>query len=59
MRVREHLRRGGGPDDRPPEPTTPDGFGASCHQHVDATPGFVTRRVGDPHLAADLTADDN
>ncbi|MFD7729961.1 sigma factor [Kitasatospora phosalacinea] len=37
--------------------TTPDGSGAFHHQHVDAVLGFVARRVGDPHLAADLTAD--
>ncbi|GLW72242.1 DNA-directed RNA polymerase sigma-70 factor [Kitasatospora phosalacinea] len=57
MRVREHLHHGERPDDRPPELTTPDGFGAFYHQHVDAILGFVTRRVSDPHLAADLTAD--
>jgi RNA polymerase sigma factor (sigma-70 family) len=26
-------------------------------EHVDAVEGFVVRRVGDPHLAADLTAE--
>jgi RNA polymerase sigma factor (sigma-70 family) len=26
-------------------------------EHIDAVEGFVARRVGDPHLAADLTAE--
>ncbi|MCX5016245.1 sigma-70 family RNA polymerase sigma factor [Streptomyces sp. NBC_00555] len=41
----------------PPDLTTPAGFGAFYEEHVDAVLGFVTRRVADPHLAADLTAD--
>ncbi|RKE19042.1 RNA polymerase sigma factor [Streptomyces sp. TLI_171] len=57
MRTRERPRREARPDDRPPELTTPDGFGAFYHQHVNAILDFVTRRVSDPHLAADLTAD--
>ncbi|MBT2448214.1 RNA polymerase sigma factor [Streptomyces sp. ISL-43] len=36
---------------------TPEGFGAFYEEHIDAVLGFVTRRVADPHLAADLTAD--
>ncbi|BAJ28387.1 MULTISPECIES: RNA polymerase sigma factor [Kitasatospora] len=57
MRPREQRRDPAHPDGRPPDLTTPDGFGTFYHQHVDAILGFVTRRVGDPHLAADLTAD--
>ncbi|MCM1973495.1 sigma-70 family RNA polymerase sigma factor [Streptomyces sp. G1] len=41
----------------PPGLTTPEGFGAFYEEHIDAVLGFVTRRVADPHLAADLTAD--
>ncbi|MEU9181040.1 sigma-70 family RNA polymerase sigma factor [Streptomyces sp. NPDC048550] len=41
----------------PPDLSTPEGFGAFYQQHIDAVLGFVTRRVADPHLAADLTAD--
>ncbi|MFD7097709.1 RNA polymerase sigma factor [Streptomyces xanthophaeus] len=41
----------------PPDLTTPEGFGAFYEEHIDAVLGFVTRRVADPHLAADLTAD--
>ncbi|WP_407840130.1 RNA polymerase sigma factor [Streptomyces sp. DSM 116496] len=41
----------------PPDLTTPEGFGAFYEDHIDAVLGFVTRRVADPHLAADLTAD--
>ncbi|MGW4690855.1 RNA polymerase sigma factor [Kitasatospora cineracea] len=57
MRTPQRQRRAASPEDRPPELTAPDGFGAFYHQHVDAVLGFVTRRVSDPHLAADLTAD--
>ncbi|GAA2085384.1 sigma-70 family RNA polymerase sigma factor [Kitasatospora saccharophila] len=57
MRIPQRQRRAASPEDRPPELATPDGFGAFYHQHVDAVLGFVTRRVSDPHLAADLTAD--
>ena len=32
-------------------------FEAFYRGHVEAVQGFVARRVGDPHLAADLTAD--
>ncbi|MER5764841.1 RNA polymerase sigma factor [Streptomyces sp. NPDC002082] len=45
---------GAGP---PPDLRTPEGFGAFYEEHIDAVLGFVTRRVTDPHLAADLTAD--
>lgn len=45
---------GAGP---PPDLRTPEGFGAFYEAHIDAVLGFVTRRVTDPHLAADLTAD--
>ncbi|MFE9636817.1 RNA polymerase sigma factor [Streptomyces sp. NPDC006463] len=41
----------------PPDLTTSEGFGAFYEEHIDAVLGFVTRRVSDPHLAADLTAD--
>ncbi len=41
----------------PPDLTTAEGFGAFYEEHIDAVLGFVTRRVADPHLAADLTAD--
>ncbi|WP_374773037.1 sigma-70 family RNA polymerase sigma factor [Streptomyces sp. NBC_01310] len=41
----------------PPDLTTPEGFGVFYEEHIDAVLGFVTRRVADPHLAADLTAD--
>ncbi|WKV75156.1 RNA polymerase sigma factor [Streptomyces sp. PCS3-D2] len=41
----------------PPDLRTAEGFGAFYEEHVDAVLGFVTRRVADPHLAADLTAD--
>ncbi|MEV7526337.1 RNA polymerase sigma factor [Streptomyces sp. NPDC091371] len=41
----------------PPALTTPEGFGRFYEEHIDAVLGFVTRRVADPHLAADLTAD--
>ncbi|MFI7360119.1 RNA polymerase sigma factor [Streptomyces avidinii] len=41
----------------PPDLTTHEGFGAFYEEHIDAVLGFVTRRVADPHLAADLTAD--
>ncbi|MDH6110427.1 RNA polymerase sigma factor (sigma-70 family) [Kitasatospora sp. MAP12-15] len=37
--------------------TGPEEFGAFYRDHVDAVLGFVTRRVADPQLAADLTAD--
>ncbi|MDI6097004.1 sigma-70 family RNA polymerase sigma factor [Actinoplanes sp. NEAU-A12] len=42
---------------RPPPLTDPDAFTAFYRAHVDAVLGFVTRRVDDPHLAADITAD--
>ncbi|UBU12373.1 RNA polymerase sigma factor [Nonomuraea gerenzanensis] len=35
----------------------PAAFEAFYRRHVDAVLRFVTRRVSDPHLAADLTAD--
>ncbi|MEV4557287.1 RNA polymerase sigma factor [Kitasatospora sp. NPDC049285] len=39
------------------ELTTPEGFTAFYREQIDDILGFVTRRVSDPHLAADLTAD--
>ncbi|MFJ1756866.1 RNA polymerase sigma factor [Kitasatospora sp. NPDC088134] len=57
MRTREPERRTARTDGRPPDLTTPEGFGAFYHQHVNAILDFVTRRVSDPHQAADLTAD--
>ncbi|WP_083977100.1 RNA polymerase sigma factor [Kitasatospora azatica] len=54
----------GGGSAAPPTPppdltdlTAPEAFTAFYREHVDAILGFVTRRVTDPHLAADLTAD--
>jgi RNA polymerase sigma factor (sigma-70 family) len=35
----------------------PDALEAFYREHVDAVQRFVARRVADPHLAADLTAD--
>ncbi|WP_326822771.1 RNA polymerase sigma factor [Streptosporangium sp. NBC_01756] len=35
----------------------PVALGAVYRRHVDAVMRFVARRVSDPHLAADLTAD--
>jgi RNA polymerase sigma-70 factor (ECF subfamily) len=35
----------------------PEAFAAFYREHVEAIQRFVTRRVADPHLAADLTAD--
>ncbi|MFW6869734.1 RNA polymerase sigma factor [Nocardioides sp. CPCC 206347] len=35
----------------------PDVFEAFYREHLDAVQRFVARRVADPHLAADLTAD--
>lgn len=35
----------------------PDAFEAFYRAHLDAVRRFVARRVADPHLAADLTAD--
>lgn len=35
----------------------PDAFEAFYRAHLDAVQRFVARRVADPHLAADLTAD--
>ncbi|MGP4087849.1 RNA polymerase sigma factor [Streptomyces sp. KR55] len=40
-----------------PSRTDPAGFRAFYDENFDALLGFVTRRVADPHLAADLTAD--
>jgi hypothetical protein len=37
--------------------TDPDGFEAFYRAHVEVVARFVARRVGDPHLAADLIAD--
>ncbi|MEH1127909.1 RNA polymerase sigma factor [Micromonospora sp. CPCC 206061] len=42
---------------RPPPLTDPDRFTAFYRAHVEAVLRFVTRRVEDPHLAADITAD--
>lgn len=35
----------------------PEAFAAFYRRHVDGVMRFVVRRVSDPHLAADLTAD--
>lgn len=35
----------------------PDQFEAFYRQHVEAVQRFVARRVADPHLVADLTAE--
>ncbi|WP_328466103.1 RNA polymerase sigma factor [Streptomyces sp. NBC_00448] len=40
-----------------PPARDPVGFAAFYEQHFDTVLGFVTRRVDDAHLAADLTAD--
>ncbi|WP_107421686.1 RNA polymerase sigma factor [Streptomyces sp. CB02488] len=47
------------PPDRTAAPpaSDPAGFAAFYEQQFDAVLGFVTRRVDNPHLAADLTAD--
>ncbi|MFY1689798.1 RNA polymerase sigma factor [Plantactinospora sp. WMMB782] len=37
--------------------TNPAAFEAFYRRHIDAVGRFVARRVDDPHLAADLTAD--
>lgn len=37
--------------------TDPDAFEQFYRAHVRAVEGFVARRVGDPHTAADLTAE--
>ncbi len=37
--------------------TDPDAFEAFYVEHIEAIQRFVARRVADPHLAADLTAD--
>jgi RNA polymerase sigma factor (sigma-70 family) len=41
----------------PPRLTDPQVFTAFYRAHVDGVLRFVTRRVDDPHLAADITAD--
>ena len=48
----------------PPEPTDvariahdPDAFEAFYRMHLEPVQRFIARRVGDPYLAADLTAD--
>ena len=38
-------------------PSEPDALEAFYRDHVEAVQRFVARRVSDPHLAADLTAD--
>jgi RNA polymerase sigma-70 factor (ECF subfamily) len=35
----------------------PDAFEAFYRAHIELVRRFVARRVSDPHLAADLTAD--
>ena len=42
---------------RRPPLTDPDTFTAFYREHVDAVLRFVTRRVDDPYLAADITAE--
>jgi RNA polymerase sigma-70 factor (ECF subfamily) len=44
------------PDELPRIAHDPAAFEAFYREHVDAVLRFVTRRVDDPHLAADLTA---
>lgn len=50
-----------GPPPPPPDPrqlgSDPEAFEAFYREQVDAVQRFVARRVGDPHRAADLTAD--
>lgn len=36
--------------------TDPEAFERFYREHLEAVQGFLARRVGDPHLAADLTA---
>jgi len=45
------------PDDLASIGTDPDALEAFYLEHVEAVQRFVARRVSDPHLAADLTAD--
>ncbi|MFE9423410.1 RNA polymerase sigma factor [Kitasatospora sp. NPDC006697] len=56
-RDRDTTLVGGGAIAPPPDLTTSEGFAAFYEQHVKDILGFVTRRVTDPHLAADLTSD--
>lgn len=42
---------------RPPPLTDPEVFAAFYRANVEAVLRFVTRRVDDPHLAADITAE--
>lgn len=45
------------PDDPARIAHDPEALGAFYRRHVEDVQRFVTRRVGDPHLAADLTAE--
>jgi len=45
------------PDELPRIAHDPAAFEAFYREHVEAVQRFVARRVGDPHLAADLTAE--
>jgi RNA polymerase sigma-70 factor (ECF subfamily) len=45
------------PDQLPRIAHDPEAFEAFYRDHVEAVMRFVTRRVDDPHLAADLTAE--
>ena len=45
------------PDDLPRIAHDPAAFEAFYREHVEAVQRSIARRVGDPHLAADLTAD--
>jgi RNA polymerase sigma factor (sigma-70 family) len=45
------------PDELPRIADDPDTFEAFYREHVEAVQRFVVRRVADPHLAADLTAE--
>jgi RNA polymerase sigma-70 factor (ECF subfamily) len=42
---------------RPPPLTRPEVFTAFYREHIEAVLRFVTRRVDDPHVAADITAE--
>ena len=45
------------PHDLPLIANEPAVFDEFYREHIEAVQGFVARRVGDPHLAADLTAE--
>jgi RNA polymerase sigma factor (sigma-70 family) len=45
------------PDELPKIAHEPEAFDAFYREHIEAVQRFVARRVGDPHSAADLTAE--